>query len=462
LETPNHAPTPGNFSLHLVWISASALAQAPAAAPLAGTVTGHVYLADNDKPARFATIYLKTVAPADPGDDFFTVLMDSAIVNMQQKSLNGAQRTSADESDLKSARTASHHFMTAVNDAMLSATVAADGSYTFPGVPPGTYYIHAKAPGYIDPLTSFSADDLATNDPATRKRILAAVNTVTVGGSEQVREDLRLERGAVITGRVLYDDGSPAPGWTLRALTPHAASSAAPTILGIDLSSMEMGPHLEQATTDDTGRFRLAGLPGGDFVLKAQLKSAALDRAPFSPVASSAGSFLSILNGLSGMSGLTLTMYSGSASRLGDAESITLRPGEERAGADIIVPLRATHSVAGFVISRRDGHPINSGSVELLAQDHNGNDDASFKLSATINPDGSFRFDYLPTGSYTLRSLHAADTTTGSTMRLLGSLVAERTTNHAYNRSTTTISLEDGDINNLKLPVDDLTLASAH
>ena len=74
--------------------------------------------------------------------------------------------------------------------------------------------MHAIFPGYIDPFSQFSDEDFASKDPAVRARV-AQIPTITVTGTDSARVDLRLERGAAVSGRIVYDDGSPAVGWML-------------------------------------------------------------------------------------------------------------------------------------------------------------------------------------------------------------------------------------------------------
>jgi hypothetical protein len=426
--------------------------------PAGGVISGHVFLADNDKPARFATVYLKPMSPPSAGDDFFTELMDSSIVNMQSKRLGGSSPSSQDDNDLKSARSAVKGFLSHVSDAMLSATVGQDGEYLFKNVPPGSYYVHVHAPGYVDTLNEFTDEELASQDAALRRKVAATVNSVSIVATEQVRENLRIDRGAVVSGHILFDDGSPAAGWTVRAIAKRNAAASSPgNILGIDMSSFQVDNRFPQAVTDDTGLFRIAGLPSGEFLLEASLVTAALDRQPFTPVDSSAGSFLSILGGLSGLHGLRLVVYSGSALRMHDAEVLSLRAGEERHGLDMVARLRSARSIAGLVVSQNDGHPVNSGDVELIAQDKDGKEDPSSRLSAPIQPDGSFRFDFVPApGTYTLRSLHPRDTSVSSTMKLLGSLIAEHKTLRGYASASAVVDLQDEDLKGIRVSVTDL------
>jgi hypothetical protein len=174
--------------------------------PPGGVVTGRVLFADTNGPARFAKVLLKSVSPASGGDDLTSMM--NALGNAKSKT----KLTPEEETQQQQAKAASASMMAALSDLLVSTTVAVDGTYTFTNVKAGTYYVHAMAAGYIDPMAQFAADELTSSDPAVRTKIAAAVPSITVSGTEQVRADLRLQRGAAISGRVLYDDGTPAVG----------------------------------------------------------------------------------------------------------------------------------------------------------------------------------------------------------------------------------------------------------
>ena len=149
------------------------------------------------------------------------------------------------------------------------------------------------------------------------------------------------------------------------------------------------------SVTDDRGNFRITGLP--------PLKEATVE------------TDLSVQNstlhfskgGLSTYGGpsFTLAFYSGSALRLSDAKPFQLTMGEERSGEDVTLPLSKLHKVQGVLLSKRDGHVLNKGSVSLLFADDR------TQLGSTEIGEGNENFDFpfVPEGDYVLKVNSAAD-----------------------------------------------------
>jgi hypothetical protein len=109
--------------LILLWgCATAALAQAPRGdqGGLTSTVSGRVYCADTNVPARMATVVLQ---PAEAVDAF---------------------------SSGKSVSTVAEGVQTLL-----------DGSFFIPNVVPGTYYVIASLPGYVSPMAPFMALSLA-------------------------------------------------------------------------------------------------------------------------------------------------------------------------------------------------------------------------------------------------------------------------------------------------------------
>ena len=439
-------------------LAASSVLRAQTAIPLgkdaqvgSGVVTGHVFFADTNGPARFVKVLLKPAVASNSGDDFAKMMEDTGGAGDGRSAPAKPKLSAADQAEMAKQKAASAKFMSALTDMMISATVAADGSYLFTNVRPGSYYVHAIAPGYIDPLSAFSAEDLASTDPAMKQKIAAALTAITVSGTDAVKADLRLERGASIAGRVLYDDGTPAVGWTVR--TVHGVPGEPVSMGLVDLGDLDLAHISESGTTDDTGHFRIAGLPSGSYVLKAQFQGPVLGQSSFNPKVVNSGSPFSG-GGMAGMMGLKLTVFSGNAMRQADAQPLSVKAGEERSGYDLTVPLHLMHSLGGTVRAKADGHLVNGGTVDITALDTNGKDDASVHLTASIHADGTFRFDYLAgPATYSVRVSHAVDATTVSTREMMGSLIAEQKTTHSYGSATTTTMLGDTDVTDLKLDV---------
>jgi protocatechuate 3,4-dioxygenase beta subunit len=419
-----------------------------------GVVSGHVMFADTNGPARFSKVLLKPTVPQGPENLFAALLGGDA--GDGSKGGNKSKLSAEDQAEMKRAQAESVKVFASMAELMISATVAADGSYTFTNVKPGRYYVHAVAPGYIDPLVAFSAAELTSTDTAVKQKIAAVSTVITVTGTDEVKADLRLERGASVTGRVLYDDGTPAAGWVVNVVHPSAAGVTAGPFasMGLDISDLDLSHITEMSTTDDTGRFRIGGLPTGSYVLRARLTAAVLGHSSFNPVAANAGSPFG--GGMLAAMWLRLTVYSGNVMRQADATPVDLKTGEERSGYDLTVPLHLMHSVGGMVRAKGDGHPVSGGSVELIAQDANGKEDGAIHLNASIQPDGSFRFDYVPgPDTYTLKAAHAVDASTVSTKQVFGSLIAEQKTSHAYGPASMTVAVADSDLMDVKLDVPD-------
>jgi len=325
-----------------------AFAQKPAAT---GTVTGHVTCTDTNTPARLAIVVLRPVPAAKSAD-------------------------SAAASKPVEAR---------------RVQTLLDGTFSIRSVAPGTYFVLASLAGYISPLAvlGVSNEDLLEPTGELRKRIVERVPTITVDANGSASINISLERAAAVSGTILYDDGSPAPGVEVR-LRERKEGKWVP-VHNVAGDGMGSG----NSVTDDRGNFRITGLP--------PLKEATVE------------TDLSVQNstlhfskgGLSTYGGpsFTLAFYSGSALRLSDAKPFQLTMGEERSGEDVTLPLSKLHKVQGVLLSKRDGHVLNKGSVSLLFADDR------TQLGSTEIGEGNENFDFpfVPEGDYVLKVNSAAD-----------------------------------------------------
>ncbi|WP_263417875.1 carboxypeptidase-like regulatory domain-containing protein [Terriglobus albidus] len=196
---------------------APAVPRESAALP-AGRVTGHVFCADTHAPARQARISLvplpeENSKPADL--------------------LRRGRGRGEGFSDL-------------------------NGSFIIDHVSPGTYAIQVELTGYLDPMSGVDLSDWESLEPEVQRHLRST--GVTIRGGEAAALDVELMRGAVISGQILYDDGAPAADVRVQAVSSQ--TSADRTRRGEN--------SLPAVSTDDQGRFRIAGVPPGEYRVVAE------------------------------------------------------------------------------------------------------------------------------------------------------------------------------------------------
>ena len=121
------------------------------------------------------------------------------------------------------------------------------------------------AAGYLSPLDGVMVSMIPMNDPAIaeikRKNnavLRAHATTTQVAAQQTSTVTLVLDRGAVLAGRVLYSDGTPANHLplSLEKVPAPAAEEGK-----VDLTQqLRRGLGLTQLFTDDEGSFRIAGV----------------------------------------------------------------------------------------------------------------------------------------------------------------------------------------------------------
>jgi hypothetical protein len=318
----------------------------PAPHAATSTVSGHVYCADTNAPARMANVVLQ---PANQID---------------------AIRPGEDE--------------TITSRGQLVQTLL-DGSFSIPNVEPGVYYVIATQPGYVSPLTAMyapAADAPATSSMKPKKPVMTAPRIV-VQGSVPVSVIVSIERGAAVSGSVLYDDGSPAVGIRVSVLVRAKSQWT-------NLPTSPVASQSYSAGTDDQGLYRISGLPAGEYLLEAHLSLYEM----FYKVAKETGT------SVSQTATYSLSVYAGGSSRRKDARTMTVTAGEELGGQDIEIPLSKLHTVRGSIVAAHDGHILNGGQLSLLY----GDDRSEASRAYVSKDDSTFTFGFVPEGDYIIQA----------------------------------------------------------
>ena len=377
-------------------LALAAMAQNNSAAKVGtGTVSGHVYCAVTNAPARGAQVQLEGVKDTEH-------------------------------------RLAGHGQASTDMPAGGIVQTALDGSFVIPNVPPGSYYVVAKAAGYLSPRADAKdIDDAEPPPPAGQPPLV--IPRVDVQADQAAAIDIRLERGAAVSGTIRFDDGSPASGMHVGVVRKTKDKSGSSNFTDIGIRGSE--------TTDDLGHYRISGLRDGEYIVETML--AHLDFVPGETHAL----------GLSGVMRSVLIIYSSDATRKSDAVPFKLGGGEERTGEDITIPLSKLHAISGVVTAARDGHSINSGNLEILVSG-----DSDPMVVAQIGKDGAFHLEGVPEGAYLLRVNNARDTKTEVLTADGNATYSSEITVHQYDKLEQPIKIE-GDIPNLVLSVPDKTVS---
>jgi hypothetical protein len=336
-----------------------ARAQTETPAPDAtGSVSGHVYCADTNQPARLATV---TLQPAP-----------------------------------RKMESSGNHIEFGSESAPPATRTGLDGSFFFPDVKPGNYYLIADYPGYVSPLGAFAPHALRTNDSAVYEKVEKALPQVAVNAHKDSAKDIGIERGAAISGTVRFDDGSPANG--IEVAVQRLDSDGEPSEILLQAKDLFGGP--ESIPTTDLGYYRISGLPPGKYIVKTTFPIG---------VSGVGGMFGSPTSGISRVDiGAELTIYSGNVFRETDAKPVEVTAGSERDGMDVTIPLLGLHAVGGSITALYDGHPVGEATVSLLFADGKSE---IHSLYLGSSDEGRFNFRFVPEGEYILHIDGAYDTT---------------------------------------------------
>jgi hypothetical protein len=319
-----------------------------------GTVTGIVICGDTQLPARFAKVSLIRKPSKEERDAIFAPpdsRPDGAAKNTGRK--------------LKTFDIIQKH-------------AGLDGGYVVEKVPPGDYWVVAQRDGYIFPIMP------AANEKEERDldRLMAAAVTVHVDAERTAKADVTLERGAVIAGKVAFDDGSTAVGWDV-----WLVSSASTALVPVDNPYTGVAEAIDDTrlgvtSTDDGGNFHMAGIPPGKYIVVTQLTINNEERLE------DASSILT------GGGAQVLTAYGPGVFTRESARQIEIHGTETVGDADLKLDLSRLRSIRGRVLRKEDGQPVH-GSIVYV---HNG----SIAQRARVEADGSYHLDYLPSGTYVL------------------------------------------------------------
>jgi protocatechuate 3,4-dioxygenase beta subunit len=244
-----------------------------------------------------------------------------------------------------------------------------DGRFAFNSLAPGEYRIEVQKTGFA-----------SSADSTTRPR------TYTVAAGQALDDiSIVLQKGAVITGKVLDQKGEPvtdAHVMALRRITPPGATTAPPRLIPAPMQ----GPQ----QTNDIGEYRVSGLPAGEYVLAASPRSMGFG-GPGMPANTGHGG---------GTPTATTTYYPGTVDQAG-AQSITVAAGAEVSNIVFVLQSAPAYRVSGIVVDD-NGAPIARAMVMLMTDPRGGMMFMGPGGNAQTGDDGRFSIGDITPGTYRL------------------------------------------------------------
>lgn len=279
------------------------------------------------------------------------------------------------------------------------------GRFAFTDLPSGSYMLAAMKPGWVV--------------AGSRQRGMGQTQGIPVAvsdGQVVTGQTLRLLKGGVVSGVVRLSGGRPAVGAQVQALMVS-------TTTGPRVATMTAAPVM----ADDQGRYRIFGLPPGQYVVQVtQSQTALMGQAsdmrrilPSEVVWAEA--LLARPAVAPGMPqpdagpapdpGPTVTYsktYFPGTAYLSDATAVPVGAGEERLNLDVELQLVPTATVSGTVV-QPDGTPAAGAMISLNLPSTGGQEDLMAQVMQmaglsrnTTRPDGSFVITGVAPGSYEL------------------------------------------------------------
>ena len=251
-----------------------------------------------------------------------------------------------------------------------STSTNVDGVYVIRELPPGRYTVSVMRSGFLP-------TQYGQRRPGEPSRPL-------VVGEGQVldRVDFVLQRAGVVSGRIVDEMGEPIAG-----------VSVWPMQTQFFRGRRRLVPISSQGVTDDTGQYRLLGVPPGDYLLMATTFETWKTGGEKKEVLGYAPSF-----------------YPGVAGA-GDAQRVRVGSGQQRTGIDFSVqPLRAA-TLSGTAVSS-EGTPLAGVSISVSQEFAGPNFWSSMGFpGAKVAADGSWTIRDVAPGEYVLEIRESATAT---------------------------------------------------
>lgn len=245
-----------------------------------------------------------------------------------------------------------------------------NGEFELKNIKAGIYQAIVKVPGVLNPSYS--------------DRENPEFQQFAIDGVSDAQTEIRVRRGAAISGVISYPDGEPIIGAKVQ-ITPKDS--------GI-FRANSYGESLNLETTDDRGFYRFSGLPAGEYIVRVTEQT--------NHGVSGQGIQSYGLNNF--QTGSELKTYYGNVSDIDEANSVQIYLGQEQTGIDIVVPNRQLFRISGSVVAKNTNQPLSNIEVSFVKLEEKRPDYGYSQGNRTeVDKQGNWAFKEMPKGKYYLR-----------------------------------------------------------
>lgn len=256
------------------------------------------------------------------------------------------------------------------------------GEFVMNNIPAGRHFLLVDAPGILTPQGFRTRQSpIAAQLTLSGERDL--FTEIVVNGTDSVDDvKVRAIRGGVITGRVASDDDQPLPNAEIKLLRRENGKW-----MPVNFTWNVYRIHRKDLRTDPSGVYRIAGLPAGEYLVRASESFLQTDASPVPDDVFKSGMFM-------------MTYYP-SATTVEEAQPVTVVEGSESTGVDIRMPDRTPRAIAGKVFGPENA-PGFYARIRIERRDELGHIDTEYDVATYADVEGSWRVPGLPAGHYVL------------------------------------------------------------
>jgi Carboxypeptidase regulatory-like domain len=227
-----------------------------------------------------------------------------------------------------------------------SSATGRDGKFEIRDVPAGVYFVMVDSPGIISPVSFLKIDENGPPEALNVKEIKEFCTQVAVDGTNDVDITVHARKGGTISGKVTYSDGPIAVNAQVSVLR-RKDNAVTRVFAGFSAAA------LLALRTDDRGRYRLAGLPPGEYIVTAAESNTV-------PGQAGGDGFADLFR-----SDALAISYYGNSNKLSDALPVTVELGSETNNIDMVLPDATPHTISGSVVAKADGRVVASATLSI-------------------------------------------------------------------------------------------------